>query len=127
LGSDNRPRTQVDWTASAGSPPKRIEFIIDTGATRSSIVLSDAVGMRLVGTIGVQGVSAGLTQSLIFGGGQIEFDIEDRTTGASVALKHTGDVLVTSHHLIGQEVFSTHSLGLNMDYSTAPPSIRLVR
>jgi hypothetical protein len=125
LGPDNRPRSQVNWTPSAGSSPKSIEFVIDTGSTRTCIDLSDAIGMRLVGAVAVQGVSAAPSQFLIFGGGQMEFDAEDRTTGVPITVNHTGDVLVTSQHLIGQDVFSCHRLALNMDYSTAPPRVRL--
>ena len=127
LGPDNRPRIQVDWTASTGSPPKRIQFVIDTGSTRTCIDLSNAIGMRLVGAVAVQGVSAARTQFLVFGGGQMDFDVENRATGAPTSLKHTGDVLVTSQHIIGQDVFSCHGLGLNMDYTSAPPRVRLIQ
>jgi hypothetical protein len=125
LGPDNRPRIQVSWTPSAGSSPKSIEFVIDTGSTRTCIDLSNAIGMRLVGAAAVRGVSAAPSQALIFGGGQMEFDAEDRTTRSPIPVKFTGDVLVTSQHLIGQDVFSSHKLALNMDYSTAPPRVRL--
>jgi hypothetical protein len=127
LGSDNRPRTQMDWTASAGSPPKTLEFLIDTGATRSCIDLPNATGMRLVGAVATQGVSTTLNQFLIFGGGQMEFDVEDNSSGNTVSVKHTGNVLLTSQRLMGQDVFSSQGLGLIMDYSTAPPSVRIVR
>jgi hypothetical protein len=127
LGADNRPRTQVDWTASAGSSPKTLEFLIDTGATRSCIDLANATSMRLVGAVATRGFSATLNQSLIFGGGQMEFDIEDRASGATISVKHTGDVLLTSQRLMGADVFSGQGLTLIMDYSATPPSVRLVR
>jgi hypothetical protein len=125
MGTDSRPRIQVNWTPSAGSSSRAIEFLIDTGATRSCIDLSDAIGMRLVGAVAVRGVSAAPSQFLVFGGGQMEFDAEDRATKVPVPVKHTGDVLVTSQHLIGQDVFSCHRLAMNMDYSAAPPTVRL--
>jgi hypothetical protein len=120
-------RIQVDWEGSAESSPTTLEFLIDTGATRSCIDMNNARGMQLVAMVGVQGVSATPSQLLLLGGGQMEFDVEDQSSGATETIKHVGDVLLTSQRLIGQDVFSTQSLGLIMDFSVAPPSIRLVR
>ncbi|MGW1925141.1 hypothetical protein ACWCQ0_38585 [Streptomyces massasporeus] len=89
--------------------------------------MSNAKGMSLVAIVGVQGVSSTPSQLLQLGGGQMEFDVEDQSSGVTQTIKHGGDVFLTSQRLIGQDVFSAQSLGLTMDFSVAPPTIRLLR
>jgi hypothetical protein len=124
VGHDNRPYTPVVWTPGAGSPSKTLDFLIDTGATRSGIDATNAIGLRLVALVTTTGYSGTSSQVLLFGGGQMQFEVED-SKGTEVVIIHHGDVLMIGQCLIGQEVIRAHSLRLNVDYSADPPEVRL--
>lgn len=127
LGADNRARIQVDFAAPGGVAQSR-EFLIDGGATRSGVDATAAVGLIFRGLAGVLGpTSTTPAQQFLFGGGSMTFDIEDVATGNTVAIKHTGDVLLINQCLMGAEVLNGQGLCLNVDYSAAPQTVKLAR
>ena len=124
LGTDNRVRIQVDWSAGGGAQSR--EFLIDSGATRSGVDQAAAVGLVFRGAVAVQGV-ASTSQLLLFGGGTMTFDVEDTASGTSMGVTHVGDVLLINQCLMGTEVLYGQKLNLQMDYTSVPPSPHLCR
>jgi len=125
FGADGRPRIQTNWSTLKGSSTQTLEFILDSGATRSGVDKVGGIGGTFLGTVGVIGASGVQAQYVLLGDTTMEFDVVDTQQGTVRTVTHTGQVLITGQRIIGQEVFQAKALSLTMDFTVTPPAIRL--
>jgi len=125
FGPDGRPSAEIDWTATQ-RPMCAKNFLLDTGATRSCVDVDTAIGLTLMGAVSMQ-QPAGVVQVLLMGGGTIGLEVTDSSTGSSVNVQYTGEVLLTKVNLVGQEVFQALRLNLTLDYGKNPRSVIISR
>lgn len=124
IAADGRPRIRVDWHTPSRQP-QSLEFLIDSGATRSCVDLASVqqAGLTFVGGMNLIG-STGSATSYLLDGGEMEFEVVD-SSGASTMLRHGGSVLLAGQRIVGVDVITEHNLRFIFDYGRSPVEARL--
>lgn len=125
FGNDQRPHVQADWTVPPSQASTPVDFIIDSGATRTAIDRPTSIGTTVKGYVAVSVASGASQQAVLLTGGRIELEVIDNITRQTVTVSHTGDVLLQAVNVLGVDAIHGTRIRLVMDMSVAPPALSL--
>lgn len=122
VAADGRGHVEVDWQAGQRSLVP-LDFIIDTGATRSAVDQAASIGLTVKAYISVSQASGSSAGVQLLSGGSMNIQAVDSSTKQTRLLTYTGDVLQLGVNVIGSEVFKALSIRLVFDPGPTPPEI----
>jgi hypothetical protein len=122
VAADGRGHVEVDWQAGHRQPVP-LDFIIDTGATRSAVDQAASIGLTVKAYISVSQASGGSAGVQLLSGGSMSIQVTDSSTKQARLATYAGDVLQLGVNVIGSEVFKALSIRLVFDPGPVPPDI----
>ena len=122
VAADGRGHVEVDWQA-GDRPLVPLDFIIDTGATRSAVDQAASIGLTVKAYISVSQASGGSADIQLLSGGSMSIQVIDSSTKEAHLLTYAGDVLRLGVNVIGIEVVKALGIRLMFDPGTTPPEI----
>lgn len=130
---EGRPKIAVDWTTPDGSLTQDVEFVVDSGAERSTVreyldaqkkvPLAAKRGLQFRGLVNVKTAGAPAI-AVEVEGGLLEFEVLD-AAGFIVRERFSGPVLILSGNLIANDAMASCGLVFSVDHRTQPPGVKL--